>query len=424
MLRALNDFCVIGACLVTTANLFSHFKNYRKPMDQRLIVRILLMVPMFSITAWCGLYHPKVAKFLLPIQELYEGFVIYTFFSLLTNLLGGERDIIVSTTGRPPKHMPWPISRIIESVDISDPYTFLWIKRLIMQYVWIRILITILEVLFGEKVWLLNLILYNVSLTLTLNALMLFWVCLAADLRPYRALPKFLSIKAIVFFSYWQSLFLTMLHAVGIIRSRETLNTVSNTLLCVETLFFAFFHWDAFPYTDYATTKLIGFARLPMIYAMRDAFGIRDLVYDFKCTFYLSKYGYREFDSVEAVLDHPQSRTRAARLAAGMRYKNGGRSKYWLPKGYTQSFPDYGSISPALSPVQSQNGSTAEPSPAPENPSNAPEISWDKDDIEGDEPLYAQARKIYGDYNFPIITVRESTGYVTYEERARRARQT
>jgi hypothetical protein len=63
-------------------------KNYRKPLLQRYVIRILLMyesttekfmhtligyrVPIYSIASWCSIISLKVAMFVDPIRDVYE----------------------------------------------------------------------------------------------------------------------------------------------------------------------------------------------------------------------------------------------------------------------------------------------------------------------------------------------------------------
>ena len=121
-----------------TPTKLSSSKNYRKPLLQRYVIRILLMVPIYSISSWISLISIKAALYTDPIRDLYEAFTIYTFFQLLINFIGGERALIIMMHGREPVHHLWPMNHFLEKVDISDPHTFLAIKRGILQYAWLK----------------------------------------------------------------------------------------------------------------------------------------------------------------------------------------------------------------------------------------------------------------------------------------------
>ena len=106
---------------------------------------------------------------------------------------------------------------------------------------------------------------------------------------------------------------------------------IQDALICMEMPVFAVAHWYAFSWHDYADAT-ISAARMPIKYALRDAFGVRDLIEDTKETFSGNKYEYRLFDSGDNVLAHEGSSSRVARMMEGMRYERGGKGKYWIPK--------------------------------------------------------------------------------------------
>ena len=181
-------------------------------------------------------------------------------------------------------------------------------------------------------------IFYNISVTLSLYSLAMFWVCMSQDLQPFRPVPKFLCIKLIIFASYWQGFFLSILQLAGAIPNDVPGYTPDNlaaaiqdALICCEMPVFAVAHWYAFSWQDYADVT-ISAARMPVKYALRDAFGPRDLIEDTKETFGGRHYEYRVFDSGDNVLAHEESDSRAARMMEGMRYERGGKGKYWIPK--------------------------------------------------------------------------------------------
>lgn len=325
MLHALNTACTLAAVVIACSAVVQHLKNYRKPLDQRCIVRILFMLPLFASSAHANLYAPRLlAETVNVTSELYEAFVIYTFYTYLTVLLGGERAIIYNATGRA------PVRVLGMRVDVSDPQVYVRIKRSIMQFCYARPVVALLAVLTrNTSLSIVVTVFYNISITLALNALMVFYACLKPDLAPYRVVLKFLSIKSVVFFSYWQGLAVAICAHFHLMTN--SLETVKYSLLCVEAVPIACLHYKAFPCSDYSATMPFGFARLRLQAAAADVFGVRDLCHDFLRTFGRGRYGPRDFDSVEAMLDHPDSQMRAKRIAAGLRYRDGGSSKYWLP---------------------------------------------------------------------------------------------
>lgn len=383
-------------------------KNYRKPLLQRYVVRILLMVPIYSIASWTSMISLKAAAFLDPIRDIYEAFTIYTFFQLLINYLGGERSLIIMTHGRAPVHHLWPLNHVLPKVDISDPYTFLSIKRGILQYAWLKPILALAAVIMKAtgtyqegyigltSGYLWSGIIYNISVTVSLYSLGLFWVCMNRDLQPFRPVPKFLCIKLIIFASYWQGFFLSILVWIGAIPDNVQGYTPDNlaaaiqdALICIEMPIFAVAHWYAFSWHDFADNSILS-ARMPLNHAFKDAFGVRDLIEDSKITFRGDTYGYRVFDSGDKVMAHEDSKSRLARLKEGMRYERGGKGKYWIPKP--------GEIN-TTTPLLGSNGEASHNRPDLINENT--HGTFEEPELDADEDrLYAQARQLeYGDWN-------------------------
>ncbi|KAK3906879.1 organic solute transporter Ostalpha-domain-containing protein [Staphylotrichum tortipilum] len=404
----------IAATLLSVVSIWLQTKNYRKPLLQRYVVRILLMVPIYSVSSWTSMVSRTAADVLDPIRDIYEAFTIYTFFQLLINYLDGERALIIMTHGREPVSHLWPVNHVLPPADISDPHTFLAIKRGILQYAWLKPLLALAAIIMKATgtyqegyigltsgyFW--SGIIYNISVTVSLYSLGLFWVCMHNDLKPFRPVPKFLCVKLIIFASYWQGFLLSILVWLGAIPDQVEGYTPDNLaaaiqdfLICIEMPAFAVAHWYAFSWHDFADNR-ISSARMPVRYAARDAFGIRDLIQDSKETFAGDNYGYRIFDSGDKIMAHEASRSRLARIKEGMRYERGGKGKYWIPKP--------GEIN-QTTPLLGSNGG-----PSRRNGSLSPHTSGLEDLVldPDEELLYESAKKLeYGDWNYPVITASE-----------------
>lgn len=319
--------------------------------------------------------------------------------------------------GRKPIAHPWPLNHCLAKIDISDPHTFLAMKRSILQYTWIKPMLAIATIAMKAtntyqegyigvtSGYLWSGLIYNISITISLYALAMFWVCMSDDLRPFRPMPKFLSIKGIIFASYWQGFFLSILVWLGAIPdlagySPDNLAaSIQDALICFEMPFFAALHWYAFSWHDYADVT-ISAARMPIRFALRDAFGPVDLIQDAKETFAGTQYEYRQFDAGDDVLAHEESAQRVERIKQGMRYERNGKGKYWIrdPHEATSKTPLLAKltgergVSRSRSTSQSRSdagyGSTPNGGPA--------DIALDDED----EKLYASARDLeFGDWN-------------------------
>ncbi|EMC96770.1 hypothetical protein BAUCODRAFT_34165 [Baudoinia panamericana UAMH 10762] len=425
------------ASLLTVLTTLLQAKNYRKPLLQRHVIRILVLVPIFSAASWASLTSLRVAFWIGPFRDVYEAFTLYTFFQLLVAYLGGERSLIIMMHGRPPVSHLWPLNHCLGKVDISDPHTFLAIKRGILQYVWIKPTLAIATVVmkgtgtFREGILAANSgyfwtgLVYNVSICWSLYDLALFWVCMNDDLQPFRPMPKFLCIKGIIFASWWQGFMLSILVALGAIPSAGGGYTADNlaaaiqdALICFEMPFFALSHWYAFSWQDYAD-RTISDARMPIRFALRDAFGPRDLIEDAKETFSGKHYDYRYFDAEDNVIAHEESSSREARMREGMRYERNGKGKYWIPpsNGANDKHPLLArwadSHARTMSPGGAASRSTSRGANGTLDYGTRREPEEPEKDAE-EERLYENARALeFGDWNYPVI----NTHYASREDR-------
>lgn len=380
------------------------------------------MVPIYSAASWASVVSLKAAFFLDPLRDIYEAFTIYTFLQLLVNFLGGERSLIIMMHGRAPISHPWPLSLYFSKVDISDPHTYLAIKRGILQYAYLKPILAVATIILkltntykegyisADSGYFWTGLVYNLSISISLYALAMFWVCMVKDLKPFRPMPKFLCIKLIIFASYWQGFFLSILQFLGAIPSDvpgysadNLAAAIQDALICFEMPIFAVAHWYAFSWQDYADNT-ISSARMPVTFAFRDSYGIRDLIEDTKLTFRGSHYDYRTFDSGDHVIAHEESHSRVARMMDGMRYERGGKGKYWIPK------PQQANAKTPLLSNDASNQALAPESRGHAHEYRAADPNWEIGIDAEDERLYANARALeFGDWNYPVITAHEAT---------------
>ncbi|WVR03846.1 hypothetical protein IAU60_000843 [Kwoniella sp. DSM 27419] len=333
---------------VSIMSMTLQLKNYRKPSLQRAVVRIMVMVPLYAISSLIAIFSLEAAFFIDAIRDLYEAFVIYTFLQLLITYLGGERSLLILLHGRPPIPHPFPVNLFLRPMDVSDPWSLLNLKRGVLQYVQIKPLLVIATVTLkatgkyregdfaADSGYTYISIVYNTSICLSLYCLAMFWVAVNHDLKPFRPVPKFLCVKGILFFSFWQSIGISFLVAVRAIKrvgpytDKEHMSlALVDSLICFEMPIFAIAHQYAFQASDYIDDHLTYAARLPFIYAFRDAFGFKDVWEDTKDTIKGRGVSYQAYEPAEGGLHYGVGRQR--RIRAGLRYSKGGKAKYWMP---------------------------------------------------------------------------------------------
>ncbi|KAG5459370.1 MAG: organic solute transporter subunit alpha/Transmembrane protein [Olpidium bornovanus] len=114
--------------VISLAAIWLHLKNYRRPVLQRFVVRILLMTPIYAVISWLSLLSKSASFYLDIVRDVYEAFVMYSFFHLLVNYLGGEREMLTMLHGRSPTPHLCPVNLVWASWDVGDPYNFLAVK--------------------------------------------------------------------------------------------------------------------------------------------------------------------------------------------------------------------------------------------------------------------------------------------------------
>ncbi|KAK0546200.1 hypothetical protein OC845_004720 [Tilletia horrida] len=290
--------CSIFATLLSFYSIYAQLRAYYKPTLQRYTVRILVMVPIYAIASATSLFSLNSAFVVDVLRDLYEAVTLLSLFNLMIAYLGGERSILVLAHGRKPVPHPWPVRLFYPPLDVSNPHTFLAIKRGVLQYVQIKPVLAIATIAtkltgtyhegkLGFNYYTLEQIIYNFSVFLSLYCLAMFWSCLSPDLAAFRVTPKFICIKGIIFFSFWQGLAVSIVVAlgwitrIGPVADPQYLSiAITDILICLEMPFFAIGHLYAFSPRDYIERSSYYQARLPVKYAVRDSLGVYDMMSD------------------------------------------------------------------------------------------------------------------------------------------------
>lgn len=153
--------------------------------------------------------------------------------------------------------------------------------------------------------------LYNLSVFISLYSLGLLWSCLSFDLASFRVTSKFLCIKGIIFFSFWQSLVFSFmvspLHwitSLGPVQDPDYISlALQDASVCFEMVIFALWHAEAFSWKDYVEKYGGKYqARVPVVYAIRDVIGGKDVWFDSITTIRGKGYDYRLFEPSEGVV--------------------------------------------------------------------------------------------------------------------------
>ncbi|XP_021726361.1 transmembrane protein 184C-like [Chenopodium quinoa] len=253
-----NAFCVLLSLHFTIQLLSQHLFYWKNPKEQKAIIVIILMAPIYAVVSFVGLMDIRGSKAffmtLESIKECYEALVIAKFMALMYSYLNISisKNIVPDEIKGREIHHSFPMTLFQPHTVRLDHHTLKLLKLWTWQFVMIRPVCSILMIalqlagLYTSTIsWIFTIVL-NVSVSLALYSLVVFYHVFGKELEPHKPLAKFLCVKGIVFFCFWQGIVLELLVAVGIIRSRYSWldvehieEGIQNVLVCLEMVVFS-----------------------------------------------------------------------------------------------------------------------------------------------------------------------------------------
>lgn len=162
------------------------------------------------------------------------------------------------------------------------------IKQAALQFVLVKPITAVLEIILAEhglyeegKFQLRNgyfwiALANNISVSVSLYALVLFYMATEERLKPYSPFIKFLTVKSILFFSYWQSCLFNVLQNIGYIDHRKA-QEAYNLIICIEMVIAAFAQAVAFSYEPFVN---ITAGKSNIIESIGHAITVNDVIED------------------------------------------------------------------------------------------------------------------------------------------------
>ncbi|KAH6639858.1 organic solute transporter Ostalpha-domain-containing protein [Boeremia exigua] len=270
--------CSVSAWALSLYLIARHLANYTVPAQQKLIIRILLMVPVYTTACVFSIVYYKQHVYLAAIYEFYEALVIASFFLLLCGYLNPERDalrsVFAALTPQPWLHpvrflrkWVWR-KRTANTEDGAKWLSIIWAA--IFQFVVVKFLGALtkcitegLDVYCKElggashaKVWVQ--VIEILSLVTAMFCLLQFYSQCHEALAEHNPLLKFVAVKLVVFLFYVQSFILDRLTTKGgpwkptdAISYPSLVVGIPNTLLCFEMAAVSILHLWAYPWHIY-----------------------------------------------------------------------------------------------------------------------------------------------------------------------------
>ncbi|XP_012254876.2 transmembrane protein 184B isoform X1 [Athalia rosae] len=268
---------VWAALFLTCQQIYQHLRWYTNPTEQRWIVRILFIVPIYATYSWISLLFfnsESYYVYFFTVRDCYEAFVIYNFLSLCYEYLGGEGNIMSEIRGKPIR------SNCLYGTCclVGKTYTIGFLrfcKQATLQFCLVKPVMAFIIIFlqaFGhyrdgdwspDGGYIYITIIYNISVSLALYGLFLFYFATRELLTPFEPVLKFCTVKSVIFLSFWQGVLLAVLEKASVISpvinslgQSTSAGTVSagyqNFIICIEMLFAAIALRYAFPYQVYS----------------------------------------------------------------------------------------------------------------------------------------------------------------------------
>lgn len=237
-----------------------------------------MVVPIYALSAWgCLMLEDSErgwAELFTLTREGYEAIAIVSFMQFMLTFLKGPKQLAKNLVerGQEPFRHPWPLRLILRPYQ-PGPHFVAAVVVGIMQYIPTMFIIFMLNLSiwrFGEmdccrmlhRIALLPKLAKAASCAFAMYNLVLFYHQTHTHLEHIRPVLKFMGIKGIVFFTFWQELVIALLVRLQVVPNPKThlhnewtqaeiADGIKNMLLCIEMLGFSELHRRAYPYDEF-----------------------------------------------------------------------------------------------------------------------------------------------------------------------------
>ncbi|PSS15453.1 hypothetical protein CEY00_Acc12944 [Actinidia chinensis var. chinensis] len=271
--------CALIAVVISILLIVQHLRSYTHPAEQKWIVAVLLMVPIYACESILSLWSPRLSLACDILRNCYEAFALYSFGSYLIACLGGEQRVIELLDDESKKLLSKPLLEGADEKPKSRQRTFrnfflqpralgkdlLTIEKFgLVQYMILKTVCAFLAFILelfgvygdGEFKWYYGYpyiaVVLNFSQMWALYCLVQFYNVTRERLQPIKPLAKFISFKAIVFATWWQGVGIALLCAIGVLPKEGKFQTgLQDFLICIEMAIAAVAHAFVFSAKPY-----------------------------------------------------------------------------------------------------------------------------------------------------------------------------
>ncbi|KAF9222240.1 DUF300-domain-containing protein [Gyrodon lividus] len=262
--------CAALTVLISLVSVLQHCRNYNKPNEQRQVLRVLYMPPVYAIISFFSYRFFRSYTYYSLAESAYEAVTLSAFLLLLIEYVAdtaSDHNALKAMERKDKRSLPIPFC--CWRYRPTKAYFMYTVKWSVLQYVIIRpacsiagIICEAYNVLCASgpySIYFANVYLEAidfVSISVALYGLLLFYGLTKDELEGRRPLAKFLSIKLIVMFTFYQSFVISALEGHVIQPTQYwTATNIADGLnalaICIEMVFFSILMMWAYTWNEY-----------------------------------------------------------------------------------------------------------------------------------------------------------------------------
>ncbi|XP_024530263.1 protein LAZ1 [Selaginella moellendorffii] len=283
---------VLIALTLSTFLIFEHLTSYNKPEEQKWLVGIIFMVPVYSVESLVSLWNNELSLVCDILRNCYEAFALYSFGCYLIACLGGEDRVVdmlerqaiagprtpllvrSRSSGKAAVKHPIPLNCCLTPWSLGQDFYHI-VKFGIVQYMILKTTLSFLSLFLnvfdaygeGEFKWYYGYpyvtVILNFSQTWALYCLVQFYAVTKDELHHIQPLSKFICFKAIVFATWWQGVAIAVLFGSGAAKGVapegvKLQSSLQDFIICIEMAIAAVAHIYCFPARPYQQINEFG----------------------------------------------------------------------------------------------------------------------------------------------------------------------
>ena len=261
-----------AATILSIIQIKNHKKHWIHPPSQKCIIRILLMIPIYSTSAWLSLIFEHFSLYIDFIRIVYEAFVIYNFTLLLTKYLGGSTGVLEFFSHKPKVKWPAPLC-CLNKISLNKKFlNYLILGTL--QYTIIAPILSVIAIICDisndyedgamnfKKGYPYVAFIMNCTQFVALYCLIWLYIIMKNELNPFKPMYKFIMVKSVVFLTFWQGILLAALVHFQVIIQTSGMSPgqvqveLQEFIICIEMFVAAIAHKYVFDYREYTDGKI------------------------------------------------------------------------------------------------------------------------------------------------------------------------